>query len=551
MIAMKKQIFLCLLFLQTIFGWAQEIRSVAPPDESIFSHVNTPLFVSGETVLFKVYCTRPGRLSDISKIAYVELIGEDVKPVMRTKVELINGEGSGQFFFGSNIPSGNYTLVAYTKWMRNQQVESFFRRNITLINPGSLPPLSTDTSSAEKEVAETAILPSRNLALDKSAYTQREKVMLTIDAAGIGSLKLSVNVRLFPHNISSAVLPSSKENPKSTMAFLPDLRGELITGTVIDKSTGKPLNGVTVTLSAPSKNFNFLVSQTDADGKYAFNVPSIAGPLYMATLNHAIGDLEIRTDDPFLGSYEKLRPGKLLLDTSVIKSLGRRYLASQIQNAFQQSSEDSAAVIAKKERFFASPSMIYHLDDFTRFSSMEDVFREIVPEVVVKLKDGKFSLTMRNNITAERFYSTPLMLIDGIPILDANVLMNYDPLLVEDIAIMAHRYYYNGLVTEGIISIETYTGRAERLETTEMFRVSYDPPQRAQAFIEPDSQGGDGETRIPDYRTQLYWNPSVEVNTAETISFYTGDVAGTYVVDVAGVNTAGDMVQFQTTFIVK
>ena len=214
--------------------------------------------------------------------------------------------------------------------------------------------------------------------------------------------------------------------------------------------------------------------------------------------------------------------------------------------------KDTAVIsVTQKERFFATPTIIYRLDDFARFPTMEDVFREIVPEVVVKLKDGKFSLSMRNNITAERFYNSPLMLIDGIPILDANVIMSYDPLLVKDIGIMAQRYYYGGLESEGIISLETYSDKAERLDTSDLIVYKYEAPQKYENQAAEVYEGPETDTRIPDYRSQLYWNPYLEVTSKESLVFYTGDIAGTYVVDVVGLNAKGQFVKFQTTFTVE
>ena len=116
---------------------------------------------------------------------------------------------------------------------------------------------------------------------------------------------------------------------------------------------------------------------------------------------------------------------------------------------------------------------------------------------------------------------------------------------------MAHRYFYNGFMTEGIISIETYAGRAEGLDITQLLRLSYTAPQEGRSLEFPIYDEQEGTARIPDYRTQLYWNPNVEVATNETVSFYTGDVPGTYIVDIKGVNSTGEVIQFHSTFIVK
>jgi len=119
------------------------------PGETIVLHLNSTFFVTGETLFFKVYCfegSTPFKLSGVSSIAYVELIGADQKPVAQIKVTMKNGLGTGDYFFPGHMASGNYTLVAYTKWMRNFSSDRFYSANIKLINPQMRLPLADDDS---------------------------------------------------------------------------------------------------------------------------------------------------------------------------------------------------------------------------------------------------------------------------------------------------------------------------------------------------------------------------------------------------------------------
>ena len=62
----------------------------------------------------------------MSKVAYLELIDELGMPVFQTKISLLTGSGHGDLFIPSTFSSGNYTLIAYTRWMRNFTTDSFF-----------------------------------------------------------------------------------------------------------------------------------------------------------------------------------------------------------------------------------------------------------------------------------------------------------------------------------------------------------------------------------------------------------------------------------------
>ncbi len=102
--------------------------------ERVFIQPNSQVFVSGETLRFSAFTLshQTGKVTDLSKILYVQLIGKD-GAVMEQKVALGEGRGSGEFFVNSLLPTGRYQLLAYTRWMRN--FDEYFQLPITIINP--------------------------------------------------------------------------------------------------------------------------------------------------------------------------------------------------------------------------------------------------------------------------------------------------------------------------------------------------------------------------------------------------------------------------------
>ena len=95
------------------------------PQEKVFVHYNTNLLFSGEYLYYRVYCfdANSNELSSLSKIAYVELVGEDKISVFKHKVRLNEGLGQGDYFIPTSVPSGNYKLIAYTQWMLTGEEE--------------------------------------------------------------------------------------------------------------------------------------------------------------------------------------------------------------------------------------------------------------------------------------------------------------------------------------------------------------------------------------------------------------------------------------------
>ena len=105
--------------------------------EKVYLQADRDLYLTGETIRFKVFCLEGSthKTSPLSKVVYVELIRDSLDDVANAIILLKDGKGSGSLYLPTTLPSGNYTLRAYTKWMRNFYEIYFFHRKITVINP--------------------------------------------------------------------------------------------------------------------------------------------------------------------------------------------------------------------------------------------------------------------------------------------------------------------------------------------------------------------------------------------------------------------------------
>ncbi len=104
--------------------------------EKLFLHTDKEFYLAGEILWFKLYYVEGSthRPLDISKIAYVEVLDRDKKPVLQTKVSLSKGKGNGSLLLPQTLTSDQYTIRAYTHWMKNFAPEFFFEKQLTLVN---------------------------------------------------------------------------------------------------------------------------------------------------------------------------------------------------------------------------------------------------------------------------------------------------------------------------------------------------------------------------------------------------------------------------------
>jgi len=75
-------------------------------------------------------------------------------------------------------------------------------------------------------------------------------------------------------------------------------------------------------------------------------------------------------------------------------------------------------------------------------------------------------------------------------------------------------------------------------------RIFYSPDYASEAAI---------SSRLPDFRNVLYWSPAINTNEKGqgSISFYTGDIPGKYLVEIQGISKDGYAGSSSFTFSVK
>ena len=121
---------------QTITNTNDITLSKKPLREKIFAHTDKDFYVAGEILWFKLYDVDADSLKplDLSNAAYVEIINTNQKPVLQATVALNNGSGNGSLYLTSSLTSGNYIFRAYTNWMKNFGADTYFQKQITVVN---------------------------------------------------------------------------------------------------------------------------------------------------------------------------------------------------------------------------------------------------------------------------------------------------------------------------------------------------------------------------------------------------------------------------------
>lgn len=334
-------------------------------------------------------------------------------------------------------------------------------------------------------------------------------------------------------------------HPTGPHLFPPEIRGQFIAGRLADPHTGAPAKDITTWLSTPGFTFQFAATQTDTAGRFQFDIKDFYGQDGII-IHTGTEDYPYKVDvfTPFSEQYtHDYQLPAFHLTHSQLPLLTRHNIGMQVQNVYLgDSTKHFDAPRIDTTPFFGRGDYTYLLDNFVRFTSIEEVLREYVREINITRLRGHQHIVMLNEPMHTTFADNKtLVLLDGIPVPNDRI-FNYDPLKVKKLEVIPREYILGPSHFSGIASFTTFKGDYEGLELdSNSLQLEYEGMQYHREFYSPiyttirQTQG-----RLPDFRNVLYWSPDVLAGTKPApVEFYTSDLAGEYLIVIQGLSPDG------------
>jgi len=592
---MNKQLFLNLVFFTfTFLANAQVAVEKKQSDlellnsistESVYLHTNATMFLVGEYLYYSVYNfeTEEKVFSDLSKIAFVELIDSNGEKVFQQTIELKDGRGRGDYFIPTNIPSGNYKLVAYTSWMKNNKVNTYFDQNLAIINPyqSGQEQVLSDTekdSVSEVEISDKNVSgfeqsnDDLKLSLSKQQYSTREKVELDLNNLNNDSeVYYSVSVRKVeevgqPTSVSASsyhdrIFQKTRTSNFSNLdsIYLPDLRGEILSGQIIPDSENSKnnLGNIKVALSIPGEQFFLRIANTDDKGIFYFNIDQsfAVNKAKIQILDSDFKNYGIRLNQSSSFDYKTSEFSDFKINSSMKSLILERSVHNQIENAFYTKKPDTIKSLEGRSLFDDIESIEYQLDDYTRFKTVQETFIEILDYARVrKTVDNSYELGVLGLKPYENYDGTPLLIIDGLLVQDAtDFVESYDSRKIDNIRIIRDKFFLGSKSYKGIIIIETFEkDYIENYQPDYVKDIAFKSIETPKNYFKQIYNSGEDYKDIPDFRYQLIWEPKRMLQqSSEEISFYTSDLTGTFEIVIQGFTNEVKPVTIRKTFIVE
>ena len=346
------------------------------------------------------------------------------------------------------------------------------------------------------------------------------------------------------------------QRTKPSYSFVPEYRGHIINGRVTYKTSGTPVAGVLTYLSVPGSHVQLYSSRSDSNGVVRFYTKDFYGPneIVLQTQSDANVGYNVEIINSFADKIlqESLPPFHI---EDNMKNLLTDYSTSmQVQNNFNGNKlKEFYTPVIDSSAFYGTPDKRYKLDDYTRFSTMEEVLREYVYEVLVRRQKENFHLIMADGDN-KIFLDDPFTLFNGVPVLDPTKIMKYDPLKVREIDIVKSRHFYGPLILNGIVNFITYEPDPSIISDLNAVILGYDGLQYQREFYSPVYENQEQmSSRMPDFRSVLYWSPNIHTDSQgkAQIDFFTSDMKGKYIVVLQGIAADGRVGENLVSFEVK
>ena len=502
------------------------LSAAGQPVERIYVSTDKGSYVAGDLIWCSLFCIDAAgtpALSEGSSLAYLELVSAQ-GPAATGKISLLGGRGAGTLAIPPTLPTGNYALVAYTARNRNEdgrdylaapKIVSVFNTLSTARVPDGVEIKSGEVASAERPGPEGGL----EVRVNRRARAQ-SVVPVFLQAEADASVSVSVyRVDDIPEPVNPTLWDFLCTLPAPGSVWvtgdrLPDFDGEVLYATLAGKDRAKVLAAELpmAVLSAQGAASDAYVSQF-RDGEAVFFTNNIFGDRDLVCEVAGLPEDSqcfLRVESPFIGPEITDIP-VLPLSETFRSSLMDRH-ASML--AFHSSDADTLVrFLPKRENLLLrrEDATVYHLDDYVRFPTVQEVLVEITPEL--RVRKGKRRTREIQMLYVDKagalsyFRDNILVLLDGIAVTDHARLLEYDAMLFEDIEIYPNSYLVGSAVYGGVVNFRTRKGGSLSLRLTDLTQVV--DFQGASYPVALTGKRVDPET---DLRQTLFWHPAIDLS---------------------------------------
>lgn len=457
-------------------------------------------YLTGERLHIRIDITdTKHQPASLSKVAYVE-ISDEHRICAQGMAQLTNGCGWADIALPATMHSGNYQLSVYTRLMRNQSQDCFFRKLISVVNPLRVVRADNIIYLPADSFPQTQALPAT-----KGRAGQTYVAQVPADWQGCTLALTRCDLQTPGYTELPALRPSQSQG-----SFIPEAEGHIVMGRPTTTQ-----NVTTTRLVMVGRMAAVYDGQWQSDGSWYYYTSGLNGTL--PTILNSYDETGKPINMEFISPFARVLPQQLpsLQVYCNEEDLLRRSLSAQREQVLSEwHGMDSLSFSV--DYMSATPHYHYDLDEWTKFSTVREILVEFVKGVRRSKLNGVNQLYTIDPYSKDFSRWPALVLLDGMPVYDIDEVLEYDARLLKYVQIFTDRYTFGNTMCQGVINFISQRGRLSNYKIDAGSRlVSYQFPQDHPDFIYPaENTAG-----------TLYWNPCVSGN---SITLNLPSEAGTY-----------------------
>lgn len=333
--------------------------------------------------------------------------------------------------------------------------------------------------------------------------------------------------------------------------IVPELYGLTVQGKLVSPSNQEPLQDELVYCSVLGDQHQFHATRSSKDGSFIIplNYLNSSQDLYIGTGNSEEPVSEITINSGFCPTPPLWNPSPFELDKSSEDLLTQMYFNYQVVNAFNIVNLGVRDCTYHIQPVFGNNLTQIKLSDYIQLSSTPEVFNEIVPNIRVRERNNQFEFVIFDDDINIK-YTNPLVIVDQIPYIDIDKIMELQATQIEQIDFTNHAYVYGNNIFSGIVIIKTNTGNFAGLPLpgSGVF-VEYESFQPNKQFI-PFSSGYKSSEK-PNYANTVFWRSYSKDNKPNNLSITAPNGIADYELLVLSLANAGKIIGRQKISVKK
>ncbi len=543
-------------------GLAMKVNNLRTDTLEIFISANKN-YRSANGNLFYLFIQTHGIINHIS----TERTAGTSTIITLPKKELIPGINQITIFDSKGQPLCErfiYTPVKKKKYLTLKSADSFKTREKIILEIDSGKELATILNTTNLSISVAPETDSSEM-MDLSDYMIFGSEFGTLPLRSFNKAKINeLSVRL-----TDSILSTVKSNWIDWKAILSDTlpvlryriekKDNYLSGKLLNSKTQAPKSGRILFLSTPGKVATIQYTRTDDDGNFSFNIQIEDGVKDIIIQPEEIENSTIKIESPFLEKYPETERATNTLINNIptnISQLKVNYQVSKIYGSSAQGDPLTPSVLSTKPvRFYGKPDIELFMTDYINLPVMQEVFYELLPGVSLKNRKSGYEISIADPVSNEVFDKKPLLLIDGAMIDDPSILANLDPEIVEKIDVVKEKYMVGDYSFYGMVNVITKKGDYSCVALPDYaIRMSYRVIEPVWSFVSPDYSSTElKNSRIPDFRNTLYWNPSVKPDKEGKVrvEFWSSNIVSDYEINIQGITSEGKTFSLKKIIRVK